>query len=252
MAVIWQKNVDGVVHQVRSAGATRRLYTDGVFHSQYNPRYPVGGHIWDLLMLPAFFVEHSSIRRILVLGAGGGAVMQQLYYFLSPEIIVGIDRNPEHLYVARQYFGITGKPFQLIELDAESWAYDYNGEPFDLVIDDLYGEHEGEPHRAIELNPAWFKKLHSLLSNSGLLVVNFTALSGLKSSGWWQDKATQHLFSSAYRLSMKNYENIIGVFSRKLIDVKLFRRHLRQYPELDQRRKTTKLQYKIRKLTPGY
>ena len=251
MAVIWQKNVDGVVHQVRTAGETRRLYTGGVFHSQYNPRHPVGGHIWDLLMLPAFFADTDSIRRILVLGSGGGAVMQQLNYFLSPEIIIGIDRNPEHHYVARRYFGIKGDPFQLVESDAEKWLSHYHGEPFDLIIDDLYGEHEGEPHRAIDMNPAWFKKLHGLLTRNGLLAVNFISLSGLKSSGWWQDQATRRLFSSAFRLSMENYENIIGVFSRGEAKADAFRQRLRQYPELDQRRKTSKLEYKLRKLTSG-
>jgi predicted membrane-bound spermidine synthase len=248
MTVIWQKNVDGVVHQVRTAGNTRRLYTGGVFHSQYNPRHPVGGHLWDLLMLPAFFADDDSIQRILVLGSGGGAVMQQLNYFLSPEIIVGVDINPEHHYVARRYFGINGDPFKLIESDAEKWLSQYQDEPFDLIIDDLYGEHQGEPQRAIDCNPVWFKKLHDLLSMNGLLVMNFISLSGLKSSGWWKDQATRCLFLSTFRLSMENYENIIGVFSRREVNADGFRRRLRQYPELDQRRKTTKLKYRLRRL----
>jgi len=249
MAIIWQKSVDGVDHQVRAAGATRRLYTGGVFHSQYNPRHPVGGHLWDLLMLPAFFVDPDRIRRILVLGSGGGAVMQQLNYFLSPDIIIGIDRNPEHHYVARRYFDLKGDPFRLIEADAEEWLSHYQDEPFDLIIDDLYGEHDGEPYRAIEMDPAWFNKLHGLLTDNGLLAVNFITLSALKSSGWWQKQSTRCLFSSTFRLSMETYENIIGVFSRREVKADAFRRRLRQYPELDQRRRTTKLQYRLRRLS---
>lgn len=75
MAVLWEKHVDGVRYQVRAAGRTRRFYTDGVFHSQYNPLNPVTGHVWDLLMIPAFFYATGSVGRVLVLGVGGGAVI---------------------------------------------------------------------------------------------------------------------------------------------------------------------------------
>jgi len=61
---------------VRSAGYSLRLYTDGVFHTQYNPGNPLTGHIWDLLMLPAFFYEPDTIKRVLVLGVGGVASIQ--------------------------------------------------------------------------------------------------------------------------------------------------------------------------------
>ena len=52
MALLWERRVEGTLYQVRSAGRTRRLYTNGVFHSQYNPVRPVTGSVWDLLLLP--------------------------------------------------------------------------------------------------------------------------------------------------------------------------------------------------------
>ena len=56
MAILWQKKIKNTQYEVRSAGQTRRLYTDGVFHSQFNPNRAITGGVWDLLMLPTFFV----------------------------------------------------------------------------------------------------------------------------------------------------------------------------------------------------
>lgn len=57
MAIVWSRQLSGVHYEVRSAGNSLRLYTDGVFHSQYNPCRLITGHVWDLLMLPAFFLS---------------------------------------------------------------------------------------------------------------------------------------------------------------------------------------------------
>ncbi|MEJ2060857.1 MAG: class I SAM-dependent methyltransferase, partial [Gammaproteobacteria bacterium] len=101
MAVLWEKRSGGRHYEVRGAGATRRLYTDGVFHSQFSPRRPLTGSIWDLLLLPAYFHDPSDIRRVLVLGVGGGTVIRQFQHFIAPECIEGVELNPVHLTVAR-------------------------------------------------------------------------------------------------------------------------------------------------------
>ena len=90
-------------YQVRTAGRTRRLYTNGVFHSQYNPANPVTGHVWDLLMIPAFFHAPDSVQRVLVLGVGGGAVIGLLRRFVSPAAVVGFELSPLHVFVARRF-----------------------------------------------------------------------------------------------------------------------------------------------------
>ena len=72
MALLWSEQDGDSRYEVRSAGNTRRLYTNGVFHSQYNPNNPVTGSVWDLLLLPAFFLPPGRPRRVLVLGVGGG------------------------------------------------------------------------------------------------------------------------------------------------------------------------------------
>ena len=249
MAIVQKETIKGITHEVRSAGNSIRLYTDGVFHSQFNPLHPVGGHLWDLLMLPMFFVDPEKVRRVLVLGAGGGAVMRQLAYFTSKAEIIGVDNNQWHLAAARKYFGIQGPPFRLYEADAVEWVSQYSGDRFDLVIDDLYGECEGEPSRAVDTNELWFKCMSRLLKPMGVLAINFLDHQSLVRSSWYNHRVNRKIFPSAFRLNMDNYENIVGVFCKSRCNQSDFNNRLRQYPELDLRRKSCKLNFKIRNIT---
>ena len=171
MAVIWKKDINGIRYEVRTAGNTRRLYTNGVVHSQFNPLHPVTGSVWDLLLLPAFFYHQDVVKRVLVLGVGGGAVIRQLLHFLAPERIVGVDLDPVHLYVAKRFFGVNREKVQLIESDAAEWMQRYRGTAFDLIIDDVFRDSEGEPFRAIGVTPQWVDALLKHLSADGAVVL---------------------------------------------------------------------------------
>ncbi|MGH1471199.1 MAG: spermidine synthase [Cellvibrionaceae bacterium] len=161
-------------YQVRSAGNSLRLYTNGVFHSQYNPLYPIGGTIWDLLALPAIYSTHK-IKRVLLLGVGGGAVIQQLKSLIDCEEIVGIELDPIHIKIAKKYFKVTAKKNNISKsrdknrnqnkkkpckvtlhcADAIKWLKEYRGKKFDLIIDDLFFEEEGVPQRAVAADSQW-------------------------------------------------------------------------------------------------
>lgn len=135
MAILWQKHLDGTHYEVRTAGKSHRLYTNGVFHSQYHPERATTGGIWDLLVLPAFFLAPEKIQRVLVLGVGGGAVIRQLQRYVRPQSIVGVELNPVHLEVARRFFGVDDSMAELHQADAVSWLESYSGPPFDMIIE---------------------------------------------------------------------------------------------------------------------
>ncbi|WP_455210375.1 spermidine synthase, partial [Kaarinaea lacus] len=145
MALLWSEQSGGTRYEVRTAGNSLRLYTDGVFHSQYNPTNPITGSVWDLLFLPAFFYPPQRIKRVLVLGVGGGAVMRQLLHFVDPDEIVGVELNATHLMLAKKYFGLRRKKITLIEDDAVQWMRHYRGDKFDMIIDDVFAEQDGSP-----------------------------------------------------------------------------------------------------------
>lgn len=245
MAILWQKTIKDTRYEVRTAGQTRRLYTDGVFHSQFNPEHEVAGGVWDVLMLPAFFYPADTIKRVLVLGVGGGAVIHQLQRYIKPEEIIGVELNPVHIMLAKQHFGITNKLAHLVQADAVKWLNNYSGPPFDMIIEDLFGEQDGEPVRAVKANKAWFEKLNTHLSPEGVLVMNFISSNDLKNCAAISYKKISGLFKSSFQFTLTHYVNAVGAFLKKPATSQMLRQ---QINNIDDLKKSKKLDFHVRKL----
>ncbi|MDH3638830.1 MAG: oxidoreductase [Gammaproteobacteria bacterium] len=248
MAVLWEKKCGGTHYQVRTAGRTHRLYTDGVFHSAFNPRQPVTGDIWDLLALPAFLFSPGQVRRVLLLGVGGGAVIRQLQHFCGAIEVVGVERDPMHLYIAERFFKAAGAGVLLQQDDARTWIKDYSGPPFDLVIDDLFGADKGEPVRAVEADAAWFRVLLRRVSAGGTLAINFGDGAEFERCGYFSDARIRNCFRSAFKTTLPKNENLVGVFARKVVSASRLRRNLLATPEFATALRNKKLCYRIRAL----
>lgn len=248
MAVMWESRQDGTHYEVRTAGGSRRLYTNGVFHSQYNPNNPITGNVWDLLLLPVFFYRVDEIKRILMLGVGGGAVIQQLNYFIDPEEIVGVEYDPVHIDIAQRFFNVIQKNVTLHQADAVEWLANYNGPKFDVIIDDLFGEVDGEPTRAVEATNKWVRSLFSHVTKKGMVVSNFISPKELKGSAYIQDRLLKSRIKSAFTLSNPNYANAVGAFLGKDANSKQIREHLKTVPLFNTHQKVSKLNYRIRQL----
>lgn len=254
MAVVWEKSTRERVYRVTQAGSSVRLYTNGVFHSQYNPRQPVAGNVWDLLFLPAFMhPEPQGLGNVLVLGVGGGAVIRQLNQFLQPQRITGVDLDPVHLHVAERYFGAAQGNVQLIAAEARTWLQAYQGPAFDLIVEDLFSDAlspagVADPVRAIAADVSWLRLLNRHLSDKGVLVMNFESGRSLRNSAWAKRERASAKIASAYQFGCSRYENAIGAFVRKPLPAGQFLRNLRCHPLLDQRRKSCRLEFSYRKL----
>jgi len=232
MAILWSKTIDGTKYEVRTAGKTRRLYTDGVFHSQYHPERLYAGSIWDLLMLPALFYEPGQLKRILVLGAGGGAVVHLLRHYAQPEVIDAIDLNPVHINIARRFFGIKPSVANLVQADGIEWLQDFTGPRYDMIIDDMYGEEDGEPVRAIGLSFSWMSTLRKHLSPNGVLVLNTLSSKELKQAACFTNAQLSRSFKTAYQFHDPDYYNAIGAVFRQECNIKQFRSRLKESPAL--------------------
>lgn len=207
MAVLWSKQSRDTLYEVRSAGATRRLYTNGVLHSAYNPGHAFTGSIWDLLFLPALFYPPQRIRRVLILGAGAGAVIHLLNRYLKPKSITALDNDETHLYAARRFFGVDYANTRLVHADAIDWVERYRGPAFDMVIEDLFFDLNGEPVRLMHNDTGWFSRLHRLTARRGMLVINHgdarEARFSLAHAGQW---------AGVYRFSVPVLENRVLAF----------------------------------------
>jgi len=242
MAILWQKQVGDTLYEVRSAGHTRRLYSNGVFHSQYNPTRPHSAGVWDLLLLPALFRPPTRIRRVLVLGVGGGTIIHLLRRFVEPETIVGVELNRTHLQVARRFFGIEKNMAELHQTDAVGWLQAYDGPPFDMIIDDLFGNQDVDLGRAVPADAAWCTTLLENLNRSGVLVMNFIGRPALRSCACVAEPQIGRHFKSAFRLELPAYENAVGAFLGYPASSRALRENIAGLPGLD------RLDFNIRRL----
>ncbi len=248
MAILWNKTVRNVRYEVRTAGMTRRLYTDGVLHTQFNTSNPVTGSVWDLLLLPSFFYPPGELRRILVLGVGGGAVIRQMQHFIRPHEIVGVELSPVHLHVAKRFFGVGGKGVHLHRADAVRWLQAYQGAPFDMIVDDLFGEEDGEPVRAVDADTRWFGCLLRHLAYNGVLVMNFPTPGDLGRCAYSSSNFVRRRFKAAFHLSTPRYENAVGAFLRQPCSSGVLRANLMSVPALNAALSARRLVYRIRSI----
>ena len=244
MTTLWQRNVKGQNYEVRSAGQSLRLYTNGVFHTQFNRKRLLSGGVWDLLAVPALLHPERSIRRVLVLGLGGGAAIHLIKALVNPEALVGVELNPVHVQIMNRIFGMKGVGgVEIVVADAIRFVKAYEGEKFDLIVDDLFFEANGEPQRAIEADAAWLKALLACLQPRGLLVMNFVDKKDFKRAA--------HLkapWRSVFALTLPAYENCVGVFSRRHCDGGEIRRSLQRLSKTDKRLSHHGLRFRLQKV----
>ena len=240
MALVYQKQLGNSHYEVRSAGASLRLYSNGVLHSQYNPNTPVGGTIWDLLLLPGFFKD-TPPKRILVLGLGGGAIVHLLKAFFPQSFLTCVELDHQHIHIAKQYFLIPTHQLEIIHGDAYEYLSNTN-DTFDWIIDDVFQHVSGEPIRGKSLQdifPLYLKKL----AKQGMLSANLIGTEQYKHM-----KSFAEQFSQGYQFNHPMYENRIICLSDDMCSSAQFRINLKQFKVLDQSRKSCKLNYRLRKL----
>ena len=214
MALIWARTAGRHRYEIRRAGRSIRLYTNGVLHSQYHPGLLFGGGVWDLLGLPALWSRDTRLSGILLLGLGGGAVVRQLHELVEWQRFVAVERNPVHLEVSRRFFGLKGMPVELVEADAREWIENCSGTKFDLVIDDLFSDNQGEARRAVPFCRAWYRRLAGLLSDDGVLVVNFADSRELKYR-LGKIPAIKRDFKRVYKFTLPAYGNAVAALVRR-------------------------------------
>lgn len=221
MAILWQKKQAGTHYEVRSAGKSIRLYSNGVFHSQWNARRVIADALWDLLVVPGFFLRPGQLQRVLVLGVGGGAAVMQLRALFNPQDIQCVELDCTHVQIARKWFGLNGDDIQLHQAEARQWLCDYDGPPFDYIIDDLFGHRLGVAERAILVDENWASSLCKNLSENGLLVINFAtqrefgaALGSLYQTADARWSITGDSACAIFGFSHSRYHNRIAALTR--------------------------------------
>ena len=171
------QGANGDSYELRSAGASLRLYRNRVFHTQVNAARLANGGVWDLLWLPALLQRPEYCKNILVLGVGLGAAIIKLRQFFPAAKIIAVDIDPvhlrlaKHLHTASSVEELSSKRFwqsldldlpvrreakgkaqgektsrrnwrsnriEWVQADALAWLSRQKNAAFDVIIDDLF------------------------------------------------------------------------------------------------------------------
>lgn len=244
MAVLWRQRHDNVNYEVRSHGRTLRLYANGVQHSEFHPDRLATGSVWDLLWLPGLFLDPASVRRVLVLGLGGGSSIPALRRLFDPEIIVAVEMDAFHLDVARRFFRVGDFGVECHCADAVQFAQQYDGLPFDLVIEDLFAPEDRTVSRAVPASGRWFGTLSKLVSRDGVLVMNFGDWQEYRAS-WAAGERAMRGWSSRFRFATPDCHNAVMAWTRHPSQTALLRDRVKHHPLLEDDLGAGRLVYRV-------
>jgi len=250
VAIVWQSSSGDDHYQVRTAGQSVRLYKNKVFHSQWNNKRPLSGGVWDLLFLPSLFLPAGSVRRILLLGVGGGAVIRQYLSFFPVEQVIGVELDAMHLKIAREYFGVNQANVELQQADAMEWVASYSGPKFDVVIEDLFTEKDGEAVRVAEASEHWFRSLRNLLKPDGALIINFEDPVQLRASSAAYLNVVGKAVDCRYGFTLPTYGNCVGAFLSSEVQPAELRQRLDELLVKYPQSRACAQRFRVRRLIP--
>lgn len=244
MAVIWSKQTSDTLYEVRSAGATVRLYSNGVLHSQYNPNHVISGAIWDLLLLPGFCLE-AAPKNILLLGLGGGTLVHMIRHFFPSANITCVELDSTHIQVAKRWFKLPKKGVRVIHGDAYEYLVE-SRETFDWIVDDVFQHVSGDPQRGFPLQQAK-SRYEKRLTPNGILSLNLIGSAQFKNALTFLQAGR---FNQALQFSHPLYENrILCLMPENDLDKraasKAIKTRMNAHGKLDQSKKACRLKYKM-------
>ena len=216
MAIVWRSDLAGKRYEVRSAGRSLRLYTNGAFHSQYNPGHLFSGAVWDLLTLPILF-NAGSPRSVLLLGLGGGTAIHQINRLVAPDRVTAIELDPVHIDVARHIFGVNAPNVSLIHADAVRWLAHNRGK-HDVIIDDLFVDTPDEPQRAQPVDAKWLRRLAARTRPHGVVIQNHLSPSVARKLVRTYRSSLERHFKTVLMFTTPAYENGILALYRDPVD----------------------------------
>lgn len=222
-ALLERRVVAGKTYEVRRVRGATRLTVDGVLHTQHDPSRPVSGRVWDLLALPGIV---TGARRALVLGVAGGAAIRQLVTFGAVTRVDAVDLDATSLALGRAHFGLDDPRVRVHHEDARVFVARSRAS-YDVILDDVFGERDGAPFRAIAYDAAWARMICARLTPRGVLVVNAAGPAEVRGTTL-ADPGFLRGFASRLVLTTETAGNVVHVLARRPIEPRGLRRDARR------------------------
>ncbi len=185
---------------VKVGARGRQLRIDGTFASWYKPGTTTTGSVWDALAAPILLLPPNHRRSVLILGLGGGSAARIVRALAPRARIVGVERDPEVVDAAKNWFDLDELGIEIVISDAQSYLRRARRQ-FDVVLEDIFVG-KGRGVRKPDWLPDPGLELAALrVAHGGLLVSN--AIDEAPSVALSMRK----LFTSTLRIDIDGYDN---------------------------------------------
>ncbi|MGA0332960.1 MAG: spermidine synthase [Kiritimatiellia bacterium] len=182
----------------------------GATHATYHPDRLMTGHAWDAITAAAL-LHPGPVRRLLMLGLGGGTVLRQLRAFLPDTEFTAVEIDGEMIRLAREYMELDRIEIRVVQADALEFLKQPTS-TYDIIIDDLYRCGDQDVERPAPVDSAMLSRHQALLEDQGSLVMNFVVGRGHHRMHRGARKAFAEHFSSirAVRPPHSHNEVLVG------------------------------------------
>lgn len=134
--------------------------------------------LWKDALYGLHMCTQDSMKRILVLGVAGGAVIHLLHDMYPDAVIVGVDIDDQMISIGKQYFGLEQmNSLTCVTDDAKHYAATYTGKHFDCIVVDVF---IGTDVPSFVQQRAFQKHIHHMLYPHGRVLINYAYKTGAK------------------------------------------------------------------------
>lgn len=125
--------------------------------------------LWEKALRAFHLHERKNIQSILVLGIGGGTVIELLSHRYPNASIVAVDIDQTVIDIAKQYFHVD-RIARLTICCSDARRFVAKKKKFDLIVVDLF---IGREIPAIVSQSTLYERLKKMLSPQGIIILNF-------------------------------------------------------------------------------
>lgn len=129
--------------------------------------------LWNRALRKFRIDRLQNVMTVLVLGVGGGTVIELLVKSFPRAVITAVDIDPTMIVIAKKYFGIDKYPNVRLKCDDANRFVEHStkkGTAFDLIVVDLF---IGPKIPEFVSSTPFLKNLHAIVRPGGHLVINY-------------------------------------------------------------------------------
>lgn len=171
----------------------------GGTHATWSRSRMLTGYIWDALTAATLLHTGSPLKRILVLGFGGGTVVRQMRHFLPEAHITAVEIDPMMIDLAHTYMATDSLRAQIILGDG--YAYAAQSAPiFDVVLDDIFVGLQTGVTRPAPLQVPVIEQTIKCLKPGGIFIANMITGQATHAAVQCAKLSFREIFSSKHQI----------------------------------------------------